>query len=192
MAEEQKSGPALEAEVTEVQAVFASDEALQAAVGRLRSAGFDHADLSLPAVRLETGQATPEQAAGAPIGDDDNRSMRTLHTSMAGTVGAFAGALATVATGGAALPAVAAAAALGTGAAALAHGASSAADSVQHDDRAAAAARGELVLAVRIADAARQAVAEDVLHASGATRIEAVTRRTAAVESVNSADWTGG
>ncbi len=186
-------GPELEAEITEVQAIFPSDAALQDAIGRLRSAGFDHADLRLPMPHLSPAQATPEQSASAPTGEDDDRSLRTMHTSMAGTVGALAAAGATIATGGAAALALAAAAAVGVGAAALAHGANSAADRLQHEGREASAARGELVLAVRTPDAARQARAEQVLHQAGATRIEAVTRTTAAIDSggVDSAAWTG-
>lgn len=190
--EAQKPGPVIGDEVDEVQAVFSSDAALQDAMGRLRSAGFDHADLSLPIAQPSPGEATPEQGAATPLSDDDSRSMRTMHTSMAGTVGAFAAAAATVLTGGAAGVALAAAAAAGTGAGLVAHAASSAADSAQHQDREQAAARGELVLAVRTPDAERRSRAEALLREAGALRVEPVTRTTASVTSgINASSWTG-
>ena len=191
--EAQKPGPVIGEEVKEVQAVFSSDAALQDAMGRLRSAGFDHADLSLPIAQPSAAEATPEQGAATPLSDDDSHSMRTLHTSMAGTVGAFAAAAAATAlTGGAAGVALAAAAAVGTGAGLVAHTASSAADSAQHEAREQAAARGELVLAVRTTDAERRSRAEALLREAGAVRVEPVTRTTAAVTSgIDAAGWTG-
>lgn len=187
----EKAGPPLGATVSEVQAVFASDAALQDAMGRLRNAGFDHADLSLPAAHPPAGEATPNQGAATPLGDDDTRQARTLGTSMAGTVGAFAAAAATVATGGAAGVAIAAAAAVGAGSAALAHGASDAAKAGQDQARDKSAARGELVLAVRTTDADGQHRAEALMREAGATRVAAVTRENAAMPGTDSASWTG-
>lgn len=190
--EAQKPGPVIGEEVDEVQAVFSSDAALQDAMGRLRSAGFDHADLSLPIAQPSPSQATPEQGAATPLSNDDSRSMRTMHTSMAGSVGALAAAAATVLTGGAAGLAVAAAAAAGTGAGLLAHSVSAAADTGQHEAREQAAARGELVLSVRTPDAERRRRAEALLREAGATRVEPVTRTTAAVTSgIDATGWTG-
>ncbi len=188
----EKAGPVIAAEVHEVQAVFASDAALQDAIGRLREAGFDHADLSLPHAHPASQQATPEQGADDPVTEDDRQQVRTLGTSMAGTVGAFAAAAATVATGAAAAVVIGAAAAAGVGAAALAHSAGDAADSAQHEERDDAARRGELVLSVRTTDAERRSRAETVLRAAGATRVEPVDRTTADVTSgIDSASWTG-
>ena len=188
----QKPGPAIAPEAHEVQAVFASNEALEAAIGRLREAGFDHADFSLPHARPAIQQATPEQGADDPITHDDQQQMRTMETSMAGTVGAFAAAGVTVATGGAAALAAGAAAVVGLGAAALAHGARDAVVGAQQEGRDQAAARGELVLAVRTTDTARRGRAEALLREAGASRVEAVDRSTAAVTSgIDSAGWTG-
>ncbi len=88
----EKAGPAIAPEVHEVQAVFASNAALEDAIGRLREAGFDHADFSLPHAHPAAGEATPEQGADDPVTHDDQQQMRTMETSMAGTVGAFAAA----------------------------------------------------------------------------------------------------
>ncbi len=187
-----KPGPALATEIHEVQGIFASDAALQDAIGRLREAGFDHAELSLPHANPATQEATPEQGADDPLGDDDTRQMRTMGTSMAGTVGAFAAAAVTVATGGAALVAAGAAAAAGVGAAAIAHAVGDAQQAVQHDGREQAAARGELVLAVRTTNDDRRRRAEGLMHAAGATRVAAVDRTTASVTSgIDAAGWTG-
>ncbi len=188
----EKAGPVIGSEAHEVQAVFASDATLQDAMTRLERGGFDRADLSLPYAHPATSEATPEQGADQPVTDTDMQQTRTLGTSMAGTVGAFAAAAATVATGGAAAVVIGAAAAAGAGAAALAHSAGQAAESAQHDDREAAAQRGELVLAVRATTDERRSRAEDLLRQAGATRVEVVNRTSADVGSgVDSSAWTG-
>ena len=168
-----KEGPALSDAVDEVRGVFASDAALQDAIARLTQVGFDRADLSLPD---PLAPATPEQGAANPNTDTDDRQMRTMHASMAGSVGALAAAGVVIATGGAALPAVAAAAAAGLGAGALAHGAERAVDSSQHAAREQAAARGALMLAVRVTNAAKRGDAEAAMRTAGAERIDAVQR----------------
>jgi hypothetical protein len=160
----------------EVQAIFASDEALQEGISKLTLAGFDRAEISLPAAQPAAVDATPEQGAENPNTREDDAQMRTMHTSMAGSVGAMAAAGVTIATGGAAAVAVAAAAAIGAGAAGIAHSMSRAADSAQHDEREAKAARGELVLSVLAKDADRQQAAIEALTHAGALRVEPVTR----------------
>jgi len=176
-----KAGPAISDSVDEVQGIFPSDAALQDAIGRLTLLGFDRADLSLPAASPTAAEATPEQGAEDPHTDIDDTQMRTMHTSMAGAAGAMAAAGITIATGGAAAVAIGAAAAIGAGAAALAHTASRAADQDQHEDREAAAARGELVLSVRIADPAKRQPAEAAMREAGATRVEPVVRAAGAI-----------
>ena len=197
---EPKAGPAIAATVDEVQGIFPSDAALQDAMGRLTQAGFDRADLSLPQASPSSGQATPEQGAANPDTETDNRQERTLHSSLAGSIGALAAAGVTIATGGVAGVAIAAAAAAGLGAGALANAATSAVHSVQHAGREQAAAAGTLVLSVRIISAERQGRAEMAMREAGATRVEAVTRTNADVNSVaeipasagvSSAGWTG-
>ena len=168
-----KAGPGLETTIQEVRGVFADDAALQDAIGRLTRVGFDRADLSLPDARPAASETTPEQGASDPDTEDDSRQMRTIHTSMAGSVGALAAAGLVIATGGAALPAVAAAAAAGLGAGGLANAASSASSTSQSNQRNEAAARGELVLSVRVRDVASRSRAETEMHAAGATAVAA-------------------
>jgi uncharacterized protein HemX len=160
----------------EVQAVFGSDVALQAGMAQLRLAGFDRAEISLPHAQPAPGQATPEQGAEEPTTPEDNAQMRTIHTSMAGSIGALAAAGATIATGGAAGVALAAAAAVGIGAGGIAHAMTRAGDDAQHEQREEQAARGELVLAVLARDAAHEQLAVETLRAAGALRVEPVTR----------------
>jgi hypothetical protein len=176
MASEVNPGPVIADSIREVQGTFASDAALQDAIGRLTRAGFDRAALSLPMASPAPAQATPAAGADNPHTEDDTRQSRTLHSSMAASVGAMVGAGVTVATGGAA--ALAAAAALGLGAAAggavaAAHGV---ADAVQAQGRDEAAARGELVLSAATPDAASVHTARALMQEAGALRVEAVER----------------
>ena len=104
--------------------VFDSAGDLEAAVGALASAGWDHADFSLLAndttlqphipARAITGVAddrrTPRDAITT---DDDMRQGRVLTAGMAGVIAAFIAAGATIASGGTALIAVIGGAAAG-------------------------------------------------------------------------------
>jgi hypothetical protein len=168
-------GPPIAAAVQEVRGFFASDAALQDAIGRLTLAGFDRAELSLPAA-VPAGEATPEQGAGDPHTEPDDRQMRTLHASMAGAGAALLAAGVVAGTGGAAAPAVAAAAAAGLAAGGIAHMASRGADAVQHQEREAAAAHGDLVLAARVTDNIKRGEAETAMRAAGAIRVVSVVR----------------
>jgi hypothetical protein len=162
--------------IEEVQGIFPHDAALQDAIGRLTRLGFDRAALSLPAASPRAAMATPDQGAENPDTEDDARQLRTLGSSTAAVVGAAIGAGLTVATGGAALPAFAAAAGLGLAAGGGVFAASSAASNAQHDERADAALRGELVLAVNLRDTAEAAKAEAAMREAGATRVASVRR----------------
>ena len=187
-----KPGPVVTGAVQEVQGVFPSDAALQDAVSKLTLAGFDHADLSLPATHPPAGQATPDLGAGDVLTDTDIRQTRTMGTSMAGTAGAFAAAGATIATGGAAAVAVAAAAAIGAGSALAANAIGNAADKVTHDERDSAAAAGELVLAVHAATPEKQARATQIMQDAGAAKVATVTRGSAPQPAgIDSTGWTG-
>ena len=127
---ESNASPQLTPSISEVQGVFPSEAALETAMSGLTLAGFDRAAFSLPHTQPASGSATPEQGADTPITDTDVRQTRTMGTSMAGTIGAFAAAGATmVATGGAAGLAMAAvaAAAIGAGSALAANAAGNAA-----------------------------------------------------------------
>jgi hypothetical protein len=184
-----KQGPAISDTIDEVQAIFANDAAMQDAIAKLTQAGFDRADLSVPQARPAANKATPELGAAAPTTETDVRQARTLATSSAGAAGALAAAGATIATGGAAALAIGAAAAAGLGTGALIGAAGNATEEVQHEHREQAAARGELVLSVRTTDDSRRQQAEQLMKAAGATTVQPVSRRNAAVDS---SSWTGG
>jgi hypothetical protein len=165
--------------VEEVHATFPSSDALQNAVDRLTNAGFDRARLVVPSSeRVASGNLSETEN---PKPNDDERQLRTLHSSTAATAAALAGAAAVVATGGAAVLAVAAAA----GAGALAGGgmivANNASDAVRTDAHDEAAARGQLQLVVAITDASEKTLAEGAMRAAGATEITARHRPQAAI-----------
>src|SRR5690242_8675834 len=93
----------------EVRATFRDPDAMQEAVSRLETHGFDRADLSLPEVLPPPERATPEAGAKPVDTEEDARQARTLHTSGAAAAVGMAAAGVVIATGGAAAPAVAAA-----------------------------------------------------------------------------------
>jgi hypothetical protein len=174
--------------VPEVQGMFTSDAALQEAIARLTGAGFDRADFRMPAAPRRPGEATKEEAETPPISEADARQARTLHTSTAASVGALAAAGATVATGGAAALAAAAAVAGGVGAGLLTKAATDTSSELEHEDRDAAAKKGELVLGVRAETPERRAQAEALLRAAGAAWVTVAGRGDHAIDS---ARWTG-
>jgi hypothetical protein len=115
----------------EIVGTFAASEAVENAVAALTSAGWDRAELSLlgPKHMLDPEKdyipdteivADDPAAKRVPVvTEDDVRQGRTLVAGIAGTVGAFIAAGATILTGGSLLVAVVGSAALGGGAAAL-------------------------------------------------------------------------
>ena len=181
-------GPAINASIMEVQGIFPSDAILQAAISKLALLGLDRADFSLPVTEPAASEARPEEGAANPDTDVDNRQMRTMHTSMAGSAGAMAAAGAVVATGGAALVAAAAAAAVGAAAGLAANAASSTADAMQHEERERLARAGRLVLAVRLAHPEKQAEIERIMRDSGAQQVQTISRTDNAISSTG---WTG-
>ena len=182
--------PALSQTVQEVQGHFASDAAMQDALGRLTLAGYDRADFSLPDDR-EVVQ-TPNEGADAPIDDIDKAQGRTMGTSMAGFAGAVAVAGATLATGGAAAVAAVAAAAVGAGAGLAANAAGQAVDKAGVDERDRKGAEGRLVLAVRARDPGQAEEIVALMKQAGATETTAVTRGAEMMTAgVSSASWTG-
>ena len=189
--ETSKHGPALAATIEEVQGIFPTDAALQDALGRLRMVGFDHADLSLPVTNPAASAATPNQGAADPLTEDDTRQARTLGTSMAGTIGAFAAAGATVATGGAAAVVIAAAVAVGAGSALAANAAGTVAKQSVEDTRNEAAAAGQLILAVHAPTPEKRETAERIMREAGATSVASVERDGAASAEIDSTGWTG-
>jgi hypothetical protein len=176
MSEAAKPGPAIAQSVEEVEGIFPSDAALEDAVARLTKVGFDRAELSLPAANPPPSQATPERGAETVTTETDMRQMRTLGTGLAASAAGMAAAGAVIATGGAAAAAVGAAAVAGLSAGALTDAAGKAGDRVRQESRAESAVRGDLVLAVRTGDPARQALAATLMQAAGATRTATVRR----------------
>jgi isopropylmalate/homocitrate/citramalate synthase len=181
MASDVTRGPVINDSIQEVQGIFPSDAALQDAIGRLTRAGFDRAALSLPAANPAPSQATPAAGAENPDTEDDMRQSRTLHTSMAASVGAMVGAGVTVATGGAALLAAAAAVGLGAAAGGAVSAAHAAVDHAKSEDRNLAAAAGELVLSAAAPNDEAVARARAAMQEAGASRVEAVTRTGGAI-----------
>ena len=98
-------------------ASFDSKETLESALSYLEGEAIPRAQLSVR--HADTAGEVPDDTGSEPLRADEHRNLRTLRTSMAGVVGAFAAAGAVVATGGAALPALGAAAAAGLGAGGL-------------------------------------------------------------------------
>jgi hypothetical protein len=163
----QKEGPAI-GTLHEVRAHFASPEAMQEAVSRLETSGFDRADLSLP----DAAAMTPDTRAKAVDTEEDARQARTLHTSGAAAAAGMAAAGVVIATGGAAAPAVAAAVVGGGLAGGIAYGLTSVANQDEQMDREQKAASGNLVLSVRTATAQKRTEAEAILRAAGARDME--------------------
>jgi hypothetical protein len=148
---------------------FHSRDRLDEAMSRLEGSLFARADLSLR--RLGQEDSTPDAAKETPVRQDDVQNVRQLAVGMGGFVAAAAAAGAVVATGGAALPAV--------GAAAAALGATQAAGEVVGQTAAPeaqtellqAADQGGVVLMVHADTPERQAKAEELMQACGATGV---------------------
>jgi hypothetical protein len=168
--------PVINETIHEVQGIFPNDAALQDAIGRLTRAGFDRAALSLPAANPHPEYATPGAGAENPNTEDDTRQSRTLHSSMAASVGAMVGAGVTVATGGAALVAAAAAVGLGVAAGGAMEAVHGAADAAQTSGRNTAATAGQLVLSAAVSDPDAVLKATAAMQQAGASRVEAVRR----------------
>ena len=117
----------------EVVGLFRSANAVESAISELTSAGWDRSELSLLAQKSAFDSEPPTSdtkcAADDPVAQrapvvsgTDVRQGRTLATSLAGVIAAFAATGATILTGGTALAALIGAAAAGGGAAALVEG----------------------------------------------------------------------
>jgi hypothetical protein len=158
----------------EVRARFDSPDRMQEAVEKLSVSGFDRADFSLPSGGHSLDEATSEDAAKPASTEADARQARTLGSSTAGAAAALAAAGITIATGGAAAPAIAAAVLAGGAAGGATFAATGAASGAEQHEREAQAAVDELVLSVRTRDDAQQSRATSILQAAGATSVEAL------------------
>jgi len=162
-------------ELQQVRATFASPEQMQDAVGRLSVSGFDRADMSLPSENVASGHGGTLAEASKPAAtDEDARQARILGASTAGSAAALAAAGITIATGGAAAPAVAAAVLAGAAAGGGTFAVHGAADQNEQDTREAQAAAGDLVLMVHAKSAQKQQEAVSILRAAGATNGETI------------------
>lgn len=169
-------GPGLTDMIEEMRGLFASNQALEDAISRLAMAGIDRADISLPASHPAPERSTPEQSAGNPNTADDQRQSRTLHTSLAGSIGGLAAAALVIGGGGATIAALAAATAGAVGAGAVANGLSTASGGAEHRARETAARRGELLLSVHLRAPEQAAMARQALQEAGASRVETLRR----------------
>jgi hypothetical protein len=150
---------------------FHSKEALQEALSRLEGSRFQRADLSVRVPGRE--EEGPYPSSENPVREDDTRNLRQLGVGLGTYAAAAVAAGVTVATGGAALPAVAAAAAAGGLAAAAGESIGQAAAPNAETSQQQAAEHGEAgaVLMVHAASPELRARAEEILRASGATRV---------------------
>jgi hypothetical protein len=161
---------------SEAVARFDDPTQLETAIAALQSNGFDRADISFLAREGFLGE---HAAAGgpeatqreAPIETTDVRQGRTLVTSMAAVVAAFAAAGFTVATGGAAALAagIAVAAGLGVGAAGAAVGQK--AERSEHHFLDEQLAQGGVLVWVRTRDADAEQRALSILRVHGGTEV---------------------
>jgi len=168
----------------EVVGAFQDPEALENAMSALTSAGWDHSDLSLlaqeefleskpPAAYRNSDQAAddPRVPHAAAMSDTDLRQGRTLATSIAGTLAAFAASGVTILTGGAALAAIAAAALAGTGAAATVNAIGRDIASKREAFLREQVERGGILLWVRLRGKGEAVTACDILRRHGAVDV---------------------
>ncbi len=156
-------------DTTQVCGEFHSQDRLDEAMSRLEGSLFQRADLSLRRPGQE--DSSTDSNKEHPTRQDDVQNVRQLAVGMGGFVAAAAAAGAVVATGGAALPAVgAAAAALGaTQLAGEAVGQSAAPEAKIEVHQ--AADQGGVVLMAHADTPEKQAKAEELMQACGATRV---------------------
>ena len=167
--------PILGGSVREVQGLLPDEGTLQQAIQALLTGGFDRGDLSLP--EPQSSHPTTTQGTESPADEHDTRQARTLLNSTVGVAAALiGGAVASVVTGGAAIPV----AAVAVGAAAGAGGATQLGFQNSADKREAGhdaqGAGGTLILAAIVRDAEHEQKATAILQQAGATKVETVER----------------
>jgi hypothetical protein len=158
-------GPSLR----EAIAHFDDAKKLEAAVSALQSHGFNRADISFVTREGVFGEhaGAPHEGHAAPIESSDVKQGRTLMTSMAAVIAAFAAAGFTVATGGAAAVAVGAAAVAGLGVGGVGAALGQAAGASERNYVGEQLERGGVVLWVRIQDGVAEQRALAVLRDEG-------------------------
>ncbi|GGC43398.1 hypothetical protein GCM10011504_22260 [Siccirubricoccus deserti] len=148
---------------------FHDREKLDEALSRLEGSLFQRADLSVRVPGREDERSDSDRET--PVREDDARNLRQLGVGTASAATAMAAAGVVIATGGAALPAVAAAAAAGGATAAAGEAAGAAAAPGGKAPQHQAADVTGTVLMVHADTSEKQAKAEELLQACGATRI---------------------
>jgi hypothetical protein len=165
--------------------LFHEPEKLHAAVSELQSCGFDRAEISLLAregildgdvakdyADMHDAERDPAAPRQAVVGETDVRQARTLGTSMAAVVAAFAALGITIFSGGAAAAALAAAAAAGGGAGAVGYALGQRAGHDEDDHIRQQLDRGGVLLWVRTRDAEHERRAGEILWRHGATDVQ--------------------
>ncbi|MGE0719133.1 MAG: hypothetical protein AB7P02_27055 [Alphaproteobacteria bacterium] len=180
----QEGTSAPEEVVREVVGTFTSHEALEDAMSELESSGFDRAALSLLAADsmvapgltrapVSTPAAADDDSAprAAAVSDTDVRQGRTLATSMAGVIAAFAATGATIISGGGVLAAIIGAAAIGGGAAAAVSAIGQRVAGSREDFLGQQIDSGGIILWVRLLKPGQDSIAMDVLRRRGASDV---------------------
>jgi hypothetical protein len=173
-----QTGPA------EIVALFRSPQALETAINDLCSAGWDRSELSLLTQKhvlmpeppqessMREAAAAPEEGKSAIVSDSDVRQGRTLATSLAGVIAAFAATGATILTGGTALAAIAGAAAAGGGAPAAVNALGQWADKSRSQYLQDQVDRGGILLWITPRDPEQEHLAQEILGRHGAEIVD--------------------
>jgi len=170
--------------IREVVGVFHDPAALEGAISDLATAGVDRAEISILAQEgLLDGSPVKDYARSREAEDDpaaprqavyeetDLRQGRTLATSMASVIAAFAASGAVVLTGGAALAALAAAVGAGGGVGAIGALIGQRVGAAQHQHLEEQLARGGILLWVKIARPERERQIMDILTRHAGTDV---------------------
>ncbi len=170
--------------VREAVGAFRSPEALETAVSELASAGWDKSEMSLLAQEsvlqpgvpahgqdMRSAADEPEVVRSPVVEDEDIRQGRTLATSMAAVIAAFAASGITILTGGGALAAAAGAAAAGGGAAAAVNTIGRWVSGNRSEFLRDQVEQGGILLWVMVHDPEQERVATDILRRCGATDV---------------------
>jgi hypothetical protein len=148
---------------------FHSQDRLDEAMSRLEGSLFQRADLSLRRPGQEN--SAPDAGSETPTRQDDVQNLRQLGVGIGSFVAGAAAAGAVVATGGAALPAVGAAAAAAGATAVAGEAVGQGAAPEAKDENQRAADEGGVILMVHADTPEKQAKAEEMLRACGATKV---------------------
>lgn len=175
------------ATLREAVGLFHDPERLNAAVSELQGSGFDRAEISLLAregildgqlakeyADTHDAEEDPDAPRQAVVGETDVRQARTLGTSMAAVIAAFAALGITIFSGGAAAAALAAAAAAGGGVGAVGYAIGQRAGRGKEDHFREQIERGGVLLWVRARDPEHERRAGDILSRNGATDVHIV------------------